>query len=126
MTLEVSTGAAAGSTTSAAAGGGGDGGGSAASGSSSGDCGSACPTAVLILSQTSAGGSIDPTIWFKIPSLYSHASTIAAKSLSRDIMVSTCARSSASRVPSAYSAAIAISSSLSAIIYSPRHSRISN
>src|SRR5450631_4739706 len=114
MTLEVSAGAPAGSTTSAAAGGGGGGG--AASGSSSADCGSACPTAVLILSQTSAGGSIDPTIWFKIPSLYSHASTIAVKSLSRDIMVSTCARSSASRVPSAYSAASAISSSLWAII----------
>src|SRR5664280_3335516 len=104
ITLELST-AAAGSTTPGATGGG-------ASGSTSGACGSESPTAVLILSQTSGRGSTDPTIWFRTPSLCSHAWTIAVKSLSTDIMVSTCARSSASRVPSAYSAASAIWSSL--------------
>src|SRR6202011_2751401 len=109
MTLEGST-TAAGSLTSGATGGCG------ASGSTSGACGSASPVAVLILSQTSGRGSTDPTIWFRTPSLCSHAPTIAVKSLSTDIMVSTWARSSASRVPSAYSAASAIWSSLYAII----------
>src|ERR1700744_1266172 len=95
----------AGSTASATTGG-------ACSGSTSGACGSACPIAALIFSQTSGRGSTDPTIWLRTPSLCSHATTIAVKSLSTDIMVSTCARSSASRVPSAYSAASAIWSSL--------------
>ena len=81
------------------------------------------PTAVLILSQTSGRGSTEPTIWLRAPSLCSHAWTIAAKSLSTDIMVSACARSSASRVPRAYSAASAIWSSLRPSSKS-RHSRI--
>ena len=106
-TLEVSIGAA-GALTSLAGGGGGGG----ASGSSSGACGSEWPIAVLILSQTSGLGSTDPTIWLRTPSFCCHASTIAVNSLSTDIMVSTCARSSASRVPRAYSAASAIWSSL--------------
>src|SRR6202171_1484753 len=103
-TLEVAA-TAGGSAPSGATGGG-------ASGSTSGACGSESPAAVLILSQSSGRGSTDPTIWFRIPSLYSHAWTIGVKSLSTDIMVSTRARSSASRVPSAYSAASAIWSSL--------------
>jgi hypothetical protein len=106
MTLDVSTDAANSLTSKAGDGGGG------ASGSSSGDCGAECPIAVLILSQTSGRGSTDPTIWLRAPSFRCHASTIAVNSLSADIMVSTCARSSASRVPSAYSAASAIWSSL--------------
>src|SRR4030081_3342632 len=77
MTLAVST-AAAGSATSATSGATGGGG---ASGSSSGACGSARPTAVLILSQTSARGWTEPTIWFNTPSRYSQARTIAVKSL---------------------------------------------
>ncbi|OIQ68959.1 hypothetical protein GALL_494420 [mine drainage metagenome] len=83
-----------------------------ACGNTIGACGSECPTVALILSQTSGRGSTDPTIWLRTPSLCSHAWTIAVKSLSTDIMVSACARSSASRVPSAYSAASAIWSSL--------------
>ena len=51
MTFEVSTTAAAGSATGATGGG--------ASGSTNGACGSECPTAVLILSQTSGRGSTD-------------------------------------------------------------------
>ena len=86
--------------------------GGGASGNTIGICAPDNPAATLILSQTSGEGSTEPTIWFKAPSLVDHASTIAAKSLSTDIMVSACARSSASRVPSAYSAASAIWSSL--------------
>src|SRR3954451_2210821 len=86
--------------------------GGGASGSTSGICAPDNPAAALILSQTSGEGSTEPTIWFKAPSLVDHASTIAANSLSTDIMASACARSSASRVPSAYSAASAIWSSL--------------
>src|ERR1700757_2904193 len=81
-TLELSTGAT-GSTIST------DGGGGDARGSTSGACGSESPIAVRIFSQTSARGSTDPTIWFRTPSLCSHASTIAVKSLSTDIMAST-------------------------------------
>src|SRR3954453_4702750 len=97
----------AGSTAAALAGAGGG-----ASGSTSGICAPDNPAAILILSQTSGEGSTEPTIWFKAPSLVDHASTIAENSLSMDIMASACARSSASRVPSAYSAASAIWSSL--------------
>src|ERR1700676_3943624 len=108
MTLELSTAAATAAHSSTAGTTGGEGG----CGSTIGACGSQWPTAVLIFSQTSGRGSTDPTIWLRAPSLCSHACTIAVKSLSTDIMVSTCARSSASRVPSAYSAASAIWSSL--------------
>jgi len=82
-----------------------------ASGCTSGACGSECSIAVLMFSQTIGRGSTEPTIWFSTPSLNSQACTIAVKSLSMAIMVSTCARSSASRVPRAYSAASAIWSS---------------
>src|SRR3984885_4645122 len=94
------------STTAGSTGGGG------ASGRTSGICAPDNPAAALILSQTSGDGSTEPTIWFRAPSLVDHASTIAAKSLSTDIMASACARSSASRVPSAYSAVSAICASL--------------
>jgi len=41
----------------------------------------------------------EPTIWLSTPSRYSQAWTTAVNSVSTAIMVSTCARSSASRVP---------------------------
>src|SRR5438477_97533 len=86
--------------------------GGAGSGSTIGACGSDNPAALLIRPQTSGRGSTEPTIWFNTPSLYSQARTMLVKSLSADIMVSTWPRSSASRVPSAYSAASAIWSSV--------------
>src|SRR5256885_1798194 len=78
MTLEVSA-TAGGSTASEVTGG--------ASGSISAAWASERPIADLILFQTSGRGSTEPTIWFKTPSLCCHASTIAANSLSADIMV---------------------------------------
>src|SRR5258708_10370132 len=81
MTLEVSA-RVGGSTTADATTAGG------ASGSSSAACGSACPTAVLILSQTSGRGSTHPTLLFHTPGLYCHASTLPKKSLSTDNLVS--------------------------------------
>jgi hypothetical protein len=82
-----------------------------ASGGTIAACGSA-PMAVLIRSHNSALGSTAPTIWFSTPSLNSQAWTKAVKSCSAAIMASTCVRSSASSVPSAYSAASALWSSL--------------
>ncbi len=69
--------------------------------------------AALMFSHTIGRGSTDPTIWFSAPRrILPGLRTIAVNSLSTAIMVSTCTRSSASRVPSAYSAASAIWSSL--------------
>ncbi|MGY3108592.1 hypothetical protein ACVWW7_005219 [Bradyrhizobium sp. LM6.9] len=65
-----------------------------------------------MFSHTIGRGSIEPTIWLSTPIRYAHACTISANALSTAIMVSTCARSSASSVPSAYSAASAIWSSV--------------
>src|ERR1700686_2511394 len=79
MTLELSA-AAAGVTVPARAEGGG------ASGRTSGACAPESPAADLTRSQTSGRGSTEPTIWFRTPSRYSHAWTIAMKSLSTDIM----------------------------------------
>src|SRR5450432_2164420 len=59
------------------------------SGNTIGACGWAIPIALRIRCQTSSGGSTEPTIWFNTPSLYSQARTMAVKSLSTDIMVST-------------------------------------
>src|SRR5665647_3866161 len=64
-----------GATMSGATGGAGGG----ASGNTSGACGSETPMAVLIRSQTSGLGSMEPTIWFNTPSRNSHAATIAVK-----------------------------------------------
>jgi hypothetical protein len=89
-----------------------------ASGNTSGACGPECPTAARMFSQTIGRGSTEPTIWLRTPSRYSQAWTMAVNSVSTAIMVSTCARSSASSVPRAYSAASAISSSLWAIVQS--------
>src|ERR1700726_1906521 len=117
MTLELSTTGATGGTgatgaTGSLASSGAAGIGGGGSGKTIGACGSAWPIAVRMFSQTIGRGSTEPTIWFSTPSLYSQACTIAVKSPSTDIMVSTCERSSTSRVPSAYSAASAIWSSL--------------
>src|SRR5882757_10740302 len=114
ITLELSAGSAG-----AASLGSGAATGAGASGNSSGACGSACPMALRMFSQTIGRGSTDPTIWFSTPSRYSQACTSAVSSLSTAIMVSTCVRSSASSVPRAYSAASAIWSSLWAIIQNP-------
>src|SRR6478609_338883 len=103
-------GASAGGSSTVGGGGGSGGGGS---GNTKGACGSVeWPTAALMFSQTIGRGSTEPTIWFSEPSRYSHACTRAVNSLSTTIMVSTCARSSASRVPNTYSAASALWSSL--------------
>src|SRR5882724_7569222 len=88
------------------------GGGAGISGNVNGNWGDDNCAATRILSQRPGGGSTDPTITFNSPSLLSQLSTIERKSISTDIMVSTCARSSASRVPSTYSAASTIWSSL--------------
>src|SRR5258708_9186561 len=75
MTLEVSA-RVGGSTTADATTAGG------ASGSSSAACGSACPTAVLILSQTSGRGPTHPTLWVHTPHPDLHAPTIPTKTFS--------------------------------------------
>src|SRR5262249_58644242 len=98
-------------------------GGGGVPGTTSGACCALCPTASRTRSHSSGRGSTDPTIWLSTPRRNSHDRTIAVNSESTAIMASTCARSSASSVPSAYSAAIAIWSSLYSIYVNVRSSR---